>query len=113
MYHSFLIHSSADGHLGCFHVVYTFCTVLEDNIIIPPSLNFEAGLRLGWASGIKDRVSTQNVFYRTPFFFSFCSCSFLAYASVLSVLIFFQLCRKSCSVITITLLFKIFIFLVC
>ena len=20
MYHSFLIHSSADGHLGCFHV---------------------------------------------------------------------------------------------
>ena len=23
MYHSFLIHSSADGHLGCFHVVAT------------------------------------------------------------------------------------------
>ena len=23
MYHSFLIHSSADGHLGCFHVLYT------------------------------------------------------------------------------------------
>ena len=22
MYHSFLIHSSADGHLGCFHVFY-------------------------------------------------------------------------------------------
>jgi len=22
MYHSFLIHSSADGHLGCFHVLY-------------------------------------------------------------------------------------------
>ena len=21
MYHSFLIHSSADGHLGCFHVM--------------------------------------------------------------------------------------------
>ena len=21
MYHSFLIHSSADGHLGCFHVL--------------------------------------------------------------------------------------------
>ena len=21
MYHSFLIHSSADGHLGCFHVI--------------------------------------------------------------------------------------------
>ena len=23
MYHSFLIHSSADGHLGCFHVLRT------------------------------------------------------------------------------------------
>src|SRR5574341_964931 len=23
MYHSFLIHSSADGHLGCFHVLAT------------------------------------------------------------------------------------------
>ena len=22
MYHSFLIHSSADGYLGCFHVLY-------------------------------------------------------------------------------------------
>ena len=22
MYHSFLIRSSADGHLGCFHVLY-------------------------------------------------------------------------------------------
>ena len=21
MYHSFLVHSSADGHLGCFHVL--------------------------------------------------------------------------------------------
>lgn len=25
-------------------IIYTFCTVLEDNIIIPPSLNFEAGM---------------------------------------------------------------------
>ena len=23
VYHSFLIHSSADGHLGCFHVLVT------------------------------------------------------------------------------------------
>ena len=23
MYHSLLIHSSADGHLGCFHVLFT------------------------------------------------------------------------------------------
>ena len=25
MYHSFLIHSSADGHLGCFHVLAQCC----------------------------------------------------------------------------------------
>ena len=25
MYHSFLIHSSADGHLGCFHVFELWC----------------------------------------------------------------------------------------
>ena len=25
MYHSFLIHSSADGHLGCFHVLAKQC----------------------------------------------------------------------------------------
>ena len=24
MYHSFLIHSSADGHIGCFHVLGCF-----------------------------------------------------------------------------------------
>ena len=31
MYHSFLIHSSADGHLGCFHVlaIKSFCTTKE------------------------------------------------------------------------------------
>ena len=38
---------------------------------IVPSFNFEVGLRLGWASEIKERVSTQNVFHTNPFFFSF------------------------------------------
>ena len=33
MYHSFLIHSPADGHLGCFHTSHIFCYLLADNYI--------------------------------------------------------------------------------
>ena len=30
MYHSFLVHSSADGHLGCFHVLaMTYCAAMN------------------------------------------------------------------------------------
>ena len=29
IYHSFLIHSSADGHLGCFHVLAMINTPLK------------------------------------------------------------------------------------
>ena len=47
MYHSFLIHSSADGHLGCFHVlaiinsatmnigVHVFLSVLVSSVSMP------------------------------------------------------------------------------
>ena len=33
MYHSFLIHSSADGHLGCFHSsnIFFFCSIFTLN----------------------------------------------------------------------------------
>ena len=38
MYHSFLIHSSADGHLGCFHVLVIINTA-EINIGMHVSLS--------------------------------------------------------------------------
>ena len=49
MYHSFLIHSSADGHLGCFHVlaiinsasmnigVHVFLSILVSSVCMPNS----------------------------------------------------------------------------
>ena len=38
MYHSFLIHSSADGHLGCFHVL-VFISSAVMNIGVHVSLS--------------------------------------------------------------------------
>ena len=39
MYHSFLIHSSADGHLGCFHVLAIInSAVMNNGVHVPLSI---------------------------------------------------------------------------
>ena len=39
MYHSCLIHSSADGHLGCFHVLAIINSVQADSLLSEPPGN--------------------------------------------------------------------------
>ena len=41
MYHSFLIHSSADGHLGFFHGPFVFYLLWEKNINSSPLFSFK------------------------------------------------------------------------
>ena len=60
MYHSFLIHSSADGHLGCFHVLAVINSAVM-NIGVHVSLSDLVSLVCMPRSGIAGSYGSSNL----------------------------------------------------
>ena len=69
MYHSFLIHSSADGHLGCFHVLAMINSAAM-NIGVQVSLSDLVSLVCMPRSGIAGSYGSSISFLKKSTLFS-------------------------------------------
>ena len=64
MYHSFLIHSSADGHLGCFHVLAIINSMQADSLPAEPpgkpAMQETWVWSLGWEDPLEEGMATHS-----------------------------------------------------